>query len=327
MHRNKSQFARLLELDRSIRDGEYPNCNSFAKKYETSAKTVQRDIEYLRDQLGAPVEYDIAHTGYRYTQPDWFLPAIHLSEGDLFSLMVATRAMEMYQGTPVGRELERVFAKICQNLPAQLTIRPELIHSQFSFTKPASKPVREEIWTLLVRGLLHRRSLRFMYLAPERTAYSTRIIDPYHIANLQGEWYVFAWDHRKKRISQFAIPRIHRPILLDQRFTIPASFDPAKILGTTFGRFALGAKPKLIKLRFNAEAAYWVQEREVHPRQKIRELHNGDIELSFPAAGLYEVQRWVLGWGHRVTVLAPTELKKMVADEIRKMARQLRRFQ
>jgi predicted DNA-binding transcriptional regulator YafY len=35
---------------------------------------------------------------------------------------------------------------------------------------------------------------------------------------------------------------------------------------------------------------------------------------------LFEVQRWVLSWGHWAKVLAPAELTKMVADEIRLMA-------
>jgi predicted DNA-binding transcriptional regulator YafY len=37
--------------------------------------------------------------------------------------------------------------------------------------------------------------------------------------------------------------------------------------------------------------------------------------------GLYEVQCWVLAWGSRVKVLEPVDLKKMVRDEIRAMAR------
>jgi predicted DNA-binding transcriptional regulator YafY len=48
---------------------------------------------------------------------------------------------------------------------------------------------------------------------------------------------------------------------------------------------------------------------------------NGDIELSFPAKGLFEVQRWVLSWGRHVRVLAPTELRENVQEEIRLMAK------
>ena len=63
-------------------------------------------------------------------------------------------------------------------------------------------------------------------------------------------------------------------------------------------------------------------EREWHPKQKIKKLQDGSVELSFPAVGLYEVFRWVMGWGHSVKVLAPDELRKQVADEVRLMSGQ-----
>jgi predicted DNA-binding transcriptional regulator YafY len=47
------------------------------------------------------------------------------------------------------------------------------------------------------------------------------------------------------------------------------------------------------------------------------------VELSFQAAGLFEVSRWVLAWGHSVRVLAPPELRKMVEEEIKLMAKSI----
>jgi predicted DNA-binding transcriptional regulator YafY len=44
------------------------------------------------------------------------------------------------------------------------------------------------------------------------------------------------------------------------------------------------------------------------------------MELSFPAKGLYEVQRWILGWGHDVRVVEPKALRDAVLAEVRAMA-------
>ena len=56
MKRNKSQFSRLLELDKRIRQGQYPNCLNFSADWEVSQKTIQRDIDFLRDSLNAPID-------------------------------------------------------------------------------------------------------------------------------------------------------------------------------------------------------------------------------------------------------------------------------
>ena len=56
MKRSKTQFKRLTELTDRIRDGREPvNCLILATEWEVSQKTVQRDIDYLRDQLHAPL--------------------------------------------------------------------------------------------------------------------------------------------------------------------------------------------------------------------------------------------------------------------------------
>lgn len=315
VERTKTQFARLLELDRRIRDGKYPNCLTFAAEWEVAQKTVQRDIDYLRDQLSAPIEYDRRKKGFFYSNPNWFLPSISLSEGDLLAILVASRALEQYRGTPVARELERVFAKIAEMLPDRITIRPELIFSRFSFTAPPAKPIDEKIWTTVVRGLLQQRTLEISYRSFQAPRATKRKMDPYHIANLQGEWYVFAWCHRADMLLQFSIPRIQKVALLQKTFQLPDDFDPEPLIQSAFGRFAGEGKLHTVRLLFDKEVAPWVLERQWHPKQKTRQRKGGELELTFPAAGLFEVMRWVLSWGRHVRVLAPEELQEQLTRE------------
>lgn len=319
MKRTKSQFNRLLELDRRIRAGAFPNCLTFSAEWEVAQKTIQRDIEYLRDCLGAPIEFDREKKGYYYTDTTWFLPSLSLSEGDLFYLMLASKVLDQYKGTPVARHVEQVFAKVAEHLPEKIAIKPEWVFTHFSFTSPPAKPVDQDIWSTIVRGLLHHRSVRILYRSMESGKNKERIMDPCHMANLQGEWYVFAWCHREKMVIQFAIPRIQSAVLTDVVFEEPKDFDPKKMLSATFGRFALSDKPQTVRLLFGKEVAPWVLEREWSPRQKVSKHRNGDIELSFPAAGLFEVFRWVLSWGHYVKVLGPEELRGMVEKEMELM--------
>lgn len=317
MDRTKSQFNRLMALDQAIRTGAYPNCLTFSAQWEVAQKTIQRDIEYLRDALGAPIEYDRDKKGYYYTDTTWFLPAMSLTEGDLFYLLLASKVVEQYRGTPVADHVEQVFRKVAEHLPDAISLKPEWVFGHFSFTSPPSKPVDVGIWETVVRGLLHRRSVRIVYRAMTAKAGKDRVIDPYHMANLQGEWYLFAWCHRERMIIQFAVPRIRSAVLVDGTFEIPKDFNPAKLLENTFGRFVLADKVQTVRLRFDKEVAPWVLERQWSPRQKAIKRKDGAVELSFPAAGLFEVFRWVLSWGHHVKVLEPGELREMVEDEIR----------
>ena len=41
-----------------------PNCSALAKALEVSPKTVQHDIDFMRYQLGLPIEYDQTRHGF-----------------------------------------------------------------------------------------------------------------------------------------------------------------------------------------------------------------------------------------------------------------------
>jgi predicted DNA-binding transcriptional regulator YafY len=321
MKRNKSQFSRLLELDKRIRHGEYPNCLNFSADWEVSQKTVQRDIDFLRDSLNAPIDYDREKKGFYYTTTQWFMPSISVSEGDLVAILVAEKALEQYRGTPIAAELERVFSKITDLLPDKITVRPELIFNKFSFTTPPTRAIDMETWSTVVRGLVNQKWLSLVYRSPEMGITPGRMIAPLHMANLQGEWYLFGKVEGEDRVRQFSIGRIQSVKLTDRSFEPPTDFDPKTLLANTFGRFVLNDHNHSVRLLFNKEVATWVLEKQWGPKQVIRTRKNGDIELSFSAAGVYEVFRWVMAWGRWVTVLAPTELKKMVDDEITAMCK------
>ena len=320
MERTKAQFPRLLELDRQIRAGDYPNCLKFSGEYEVSQKTIQRDIDFLRDQMNAPIEYDRERQGFYYKDTTWFLPALSLSEGDLFVLLVASKALEAYRGTPVAKELERVFTKITDLLPDKISLKPELVFSRFSFTSPPSKPVDEKIWTCVVRGLLHQQYVKMKYHAFEAKEAREQLLAPYHIANLQGEWYVLGSSDTHPGIRQFALARIKSAAICEKGFAFPEDFDAKKLVSRTFSRF-VGTKSYAIRLLFDKEVAPWVSERIWHPNQKTSKRKNGGVELTFHAAGLFEIQRWILAWGSHVKVLEPLELKKTVAEEIKRMSK------
>ena len=68
MHLTKRpQFRRLIAIDSALRQQSFPTANDLARAVEVNPKTVRRDLDYLRDQLGAPVEFSREHNGWFYS--------------------------------------------------------------------------------------------------------------------------------------------------------------------------------------------------------------------------------------------------------------------
>lgn len=318
--RSKGQFARLMELDRRIRDGKYPNCLSFSLDWEVSQKTVQRDIDYLRDQLGAPLEYDRAKQGYYYTASNWFLPSVALNEGELLALLIAGRALDAYQGLPVADEAHRILGKLQELLPDRIELAPEVLFTRFSFTAPPARPVDAAVWKTVVRAITGSRLLEISYLSFGAEKPRKMLIEPYHLANLHGEWYLFGPCKGSGKVLQFALGRVRAARLQQQVFTLPEDFDPQALLSGAFGRYVAARETHKVRLLFSAEVAGWVTEKQWHSRQQVKRRKDGCIEIAFETGGLYEIFRWVLSWGRHCEVLAPKELKDWIRAEVKAMA-------
>ncbi len=252
------------------------------------------------------------------------MPALVVSEGEILAVLLGSRVLEQYRGTPAARQLAQIFGKLSELLPEKVRVRPEEMFNRFSFRGPPARPVAPGNWAAVIRGLCEQRALLMRYrnvgTAAAAPAKESRV-HPYHVANLQGEWYLFGAYAGQTDVRQFAMARIERATVTAASFTVPADFDPEKLLADTFGRFAGRHEAHRVRLLFSKEAARWVEEREWHPRQTLRRRRTGEVELSFPAKGLYEVQRWVLSWGRGVRVLAPKGLRQEVREEIRLMAK------
>ena len=48
----------MMQVHAQLQARAFPNCRKLAAELEVSSKTIQRDIDFMRDRLGLPIEYD-----------------------------------------------------------------------------------------------------------------------------------------------------------------------------------------------------------------------------------------------------------------------------
>ncbi len=313
MKKFKPQHSRLLFIDKKIRDRTFPNCATLAEEWEVSAKTIQRDLDYMRTMLDAPMAYDAKMRGYYYTEESFHLPAITLNDSDLFAVFIAEKVLKQYENTPIYPRLQSLFAKIAESLPDKITIDPAQLNDRFSFFSTPHSIISEQVWETVFTALRTSQSAVINHAKPGETDLSARTIDPYHVVSFQGEWYVIAFCHARQDIRTFALSRINNAQLTGHHFNVPEDFDFQQ---TTRDRFGIQWSDKQhdIRIWFSPAAAPYIREREWHQGQELHENSDKSIIMSFTASHLLEIKKWVLSWGGMARVLAPP----MLINDIRK---------
>ena len=97
---------RFYIIDRLLRRRQGVSREEFLQALEVSAATFKRDLEYLRDRLGAPIVWDREGGAYRYATeagdggaPD-YLPGMWFTRDEAIVLVEACSALERAGGRP-----------------------------------------------------------------------------------------------------------------------------------------------------------------------------------------------------------------------------------
>jgi predicted DNA-binding transcriptional regulator YafY len=61
-----TKTARVYKIEMLIRNRGHVSFQALLDELEVSPATLKRDLDYLKDQLGAPIEYDRFLNGYRF---------------------------------------------------------------------------------------------------------------------------------------------------------------------------------------------------------------------------------------------------------------------
>ncbi len=318
--RNASRppVERMLRIHQALQEGKFPNAAGLSSELEVSAKSIHRDLAFMRDRLGLPIAYHPQRFGFHYTSEVSAFPTLQISEGELFALLVAEKALQQYRGTSFEKPLLSALKKMQSSLPDTINFNLAEWEQTISFRTSAEQILDLGVFKQLADAATRRQQVRVVYRKPGRGRAEERLLDPYHLANINGEWFLFAFDHLRQDIRTFVPARVLSLKLTGATFERPARFSPSALLSGSFGVIS-GTGNYEVRLRFDADVADYIREKRWHPSQKIKELRGGRLELSLKLSGLAEVQRWVLGWAGSAVALSPPELVESVRAAARKL--------
>lgn len=303
----------MLRIHEAIQSGSFPSADELANSLEVSSKSIYRDLEFMRDRLNLPLEYDALRRGFHYTQEVNSFPTIQITEGELFAILIAEKSLQQYRGTHFERPLVSAFKKLCSSLPDSISLHLADWDKAVSFRNRAEPVFNLEVFDAIARATARSQQIEITYRKPGRSDCETRLVDPWHLGNINGEWFLFAHDHLRKDLRTFMPSRIQSVRLTGKKFVRPQKFSIENRLHSSFGVHSGHGNYKII-VRFDPSVADYVREKKWHPSQKLTEIKGGGVDLQLELSSLVEVERWILSWGGKAKVIEPPELTESIMN-------------
>ena len=309
---------RFYLMDQLLRQRRVVPMAVFLEQLQISRATFRRDLDYLRERLNAPIEWDADLGGYvlrenAHTGPRYALPGAWFSAAEIQALLSVQQVLGGLQPGWLREQLAPLEARLWAML-GERGLSAGTVEQRIRLLTPAARAVEPGCFQTVSGAVLGRRRLSLTHFNRARNESSERCISPQRLVHYRGTWYVDAWCHQRQALRSFALDAITQAQILDDAALDVATEELDRHLAAGYGIFS-GAEVQWARLRFSAERARWVAAESWHPQQRGSLGDDGSYVLELPYSDSRELVMDILRHGRHVQVLAPPSLRQQVAAE------------
>lgn len=305
------RYERTLALHRILKSARYPvSLQRLMDELGCSRATLYRDIAFLRDALGAPVESE-GEGGFRYNEKDaerFELPGLWLNSDELHALLATHQLLDRTGSGVLSSALAPLRGRIESLLAQQAGGKRwpvERVRVIGSYVRQ-----RDEIaFRVVASAVLERKRLSFDYLARSTNERTHRTVSPQRLTHYRDNWYLDAWDHDREALRSFSVDRIQHARVQDEAARDLPDAELDQHLASSYGIFS-GAPKANATILFSAKAARWVADEHWHSKQEGRFLPDGRYQLKIPYSNAKELLMDVLRYGADAEIVEPESLRQ-----------------
>ena len=320
------QSERFYQIDQLLSERKFATFAQLREHLNVSPATLKRDLQFMRDRFHAPIIYDRDAGGYRFdkTSPQvggqYELPGLWFSAAEIHALLTMQHLLaNLDPGGLLAPHIRPLMARL-NALLGTADNTAEEIQRRILIVGLGKRALKLEHFERVGSALLRRKRLMLVYYSRGKGETTEREVSPQRLVYYRENWYLDAWCHLRKGLRNFAVDSICRVEILEKPCREVTERTVDAVLGPGYGIFA-GRELKWAKLRFTPERARWVSTELWHPRQRGAFDADGFYVLEVPYADHRELLMDILKFGAEVEVLGPDELRQIVGEEARRLAR------
>lgn len=311
--RRSVRLIRIQELLRGRRAGY--TVAELARLTGVHVRTIQRDLLILQTESGLPLTEERGRYALMHEER---LGPVSLTLQEARAVLIATRLFLRYsdEGDPyAAAALKRIAGIMPPAVRDQVTAAAESLS-----VRPLDPEFSRNLVTV-TEAWARRRSLRLWYRSAGRSRSKEVVVDPYFLEPSAAGFatYLIGYSRTHGTMRTFKIERVASAEMLPQAFEVPPDLNVDQLLASAWG--VVWGEGRQVRLRFAPDVAWRVRESRWHPSQSMDELPDGGCVLTVTVGSMMEIGRWVRGWGDKVEVLAPTDLRDDLRQESVALAR------
>jgi len=291
------------------------------KDIQVMTRAIERDFETMRHdkRLGfhAPIAYCKINRGYFYTDPDYSLDKLPLSEDDIETFELMVESFKRFKGAQVLNQVQGMLDKLEKVAGQMKQNKTKLNYSPVLFEHvPYNRGI--ERFDGLYQAIQRRRPLVIHYKKFDHEKGKEHILHPYVIKEYKFRWYLMGYNEKSRKNIILALDRIEDIAPAKIPFVPFKGSDPEKYFDHAIGVTIHAEGAKEIRLWFSPTQGHYIKTQKLHPSQHTISDTREGLVVTLQLIINYELLQTIQDYGPEVKVLEPASLREEIKERLRK---------
>lgn len=330
---NKEAYIRYKLIDKMLRDKRkpFPSMEDFQDAMQEklgksfAVSTIQKDIKAMKQDTllnyYAPIKWSKSNNGYYYTDANFSIAQVSLSEEDLNSLEFAASILQQFKDLKIFGNFGGTVDKIFNAINVNSILSEEEIEESIQFEKApyfeGSKWLEE-----LLNHIKEKECVSIAYKKFDSDEVRIHQFHPYLLKEYRNRWYLIGMNNKNGYINTFGLDRIQNIATNSIPYRYHLDFSPKTYFNHAFGIIVFDKdKVEKIQLRFNTISKQYVKTQPLHESQKIISENKEELIVELNVGITIELIMAIMSFGENVTVLSPSTLVEEIKEKLKAAAK------
>ena len=299
------KFDRLVVILSLLNDKKVVSVNELKSTLGVSKRSIYRYIRSLQD-AGFPIYYNFKGGGYSFSE-NYSLKKGILSPEEQLVLALAKELIDSSLGTKAKEILDRI--------EKNTFLKKEPNINNIYIQKSVSNGDIINKIKLLASAISEHQLVSFKY--KKENILQKRIVEPYFLYWTGDFWYLQAWCRTQKARRTFSLNNIKQLEILEKYFVPKSKLLKNALVYEAIGPYVDTDKEEVVfqiapEIKDTFLRKKWVKD------QKVIELENDWLEITFKVRGLKGLKFWLYRWIPYFKIISPRWLKEEMLKELKK---------
>jgi predicted DNA-binding transcriptional regulator YafY len=265
----------------------------------------------------APIAYCKRNGGFYYTDPDYSIQRLPLSEREIEKFDLLVESFQGFKGAQVLNEVEGMFDKLSKVAGQLKQKKSKLPYKPILFERiPYVKGM--EHFDELYDAILEQRPMVIRYKKFDYGKPKDHTFHPYLLKEYKFRWYLLGYSERSKSKLILALDRMDNLTPIKIPFLPYKGIDIQKYFDHAIGVTINPAPAKDIRLWFSPLQGNYIKTQPLHATQKPVSDDASGLIVSLKLIPNYELLQTLLAFGPEVKVLEPISLQEQMKEMVKK---------